>query len=133
MQYSVAVNNARLNSIETTIGVSAVMQMRSGAKPANCAAASTGTLIAQLPLPSDWLAAAASGSKAKLGTWEDLSANNAGTLGYFRIFESTIATCHIQGTITVTGGGGDMTVNDVVVLLNQPIEVITFTISSGNI
>jgi hypothetical protein len=78
------------------------------------------------------MAAASSGSKAKSGTWEDLSADNAGTLAHFRVKDSTGTTCHMQGTITATGGGGDMTVDNTSVTAGQAITVNTFTISAGN-
>ena len=132
IQLSVAVRNARLDQIETTIGASAVMRMFSGAPPANVAAANTGTNIATLNLPADYMAAASSGAKAKSGTWEDLSADNAGTLGHFRIYASDGTTCHMQGTITATGGGGDMEVNNTVVAAAQPITVTAFTLNEPN-
>ena len=68
IQYSVAVNNAKLDAIETTIGISAILKIRTGAAPANCAAADAGTVLATLSLPSDWMAGAASAAKAKSGT-----------------------------------------------------------------
>ena len=79
VQYSVTVNNARLDSIETAVGVSPTLEIRSGAAPANCAAADSGTLLASIALPSDWMAAAASASKA---TVRQLMTHTAG-LGYF--------------------------------------------------
>lgn len=132
LQYSVAVRNARLDVVESTIGTSAILQIRSGAPPANCAAADTGTLLASITLPSDWAAAAASGEKAKLGTWEDASADANGTAGHFRLKDSTGTTCHAQGTITATGGGGDMTVDNVSIAATQPFTVETFNIVAGN-
>ena len=135
MQYSVAVRNARLDAVETTIGTSAVLRLRSGAKPANCAAARTGTIIAELSLPSDWMEAAGAttaGEKGKLGTWQDLSANNGGTIGHFEILDSTGTTCHVQGSVTATGGGGDMEVNNAVVTAGQEINVTAFKLIAGN-
>ena len=41
VQLSVAVRNARLDAIETNIGTSAVLRIRSGAPPATCATAAT--------------------------------------------------------------------------------------------
>jgi hypothetical protein len=41
VQLSTAVRNARLDVIESTIGTSAVLRIRSGSVPANCAAADT--------------------------------------------------------------------------------------------
>src|SRR3954468_10094561 len=111
LQYSVAVNNGRLESIETTIGTSAVMKIRSGSAPATCATADSGTVLATLSLPSDWMAAASSGSKAKSGTWQDTSADATGTAAHFRVYKSDGTTCQIQGTVTASGGGGDLTLD----------------------
>ncbi len=132
VQLSVAVRNARLDAIETTIGTSAVMKIRTGAAPANCATADSGTALATLSLPSDWLAAASSGSKAKSGTWEDASADAAGTAAHFRIYASDGTTCHLQGTVTATGGGGDMTLDNVVIEAAQQVTITGFTMTDGN-
>ena len=53
IKYSTAVRNAQLDAIETTIGVSPKLRILTGTAPANCAAAQTGTLLAELTLPSD--------------------------------------------------------------------------------
>jgi hypothetical protein len=97
-QISTAVRNARLDTVESTIGTSAQLKVRTGAPPANCAAADTGTVLATMTLPADWMAAAASGSKALSGTWQDASADATGTAGHFRVYDSAGTTCHIQGT-----------------------------------
>lgn len=132
LQYSVAVRNARLDAVESTIGTSAILEIRTGAPPANCAAADSGTLLASCQLPSDWMAAASSGTKAKSGTWEDTSANNTGTAAHFRIKDSGGTTCGAQGTVTATGGGGDMTVDNTSFASGQAFTVTGFTLTAGN-
>lgn len=132
LQYSTAVRNAKLDAIETTVGTSAVLKIRTGAAPANVAAADSGTVLATLSLPSDWMAAASSGSKAKSGTWQDTSADATGTAAHFRIYASDGTTAHIQGTVTATGGGGDMTVDNTSFASGQSFTVNTFTITDGN-
>lgn len=132
LQYSAAVRNAKLDAIETAIGASAVLKIRTGAKPANVATADSGTVLATLNLPSDWMAAASGGSKAKSGTWEDTSADATGTAGHFRIYASDGTTAHIQGTVTATGGGGDMEVQNTSFAAGQAFSVTTFTITDGN-
>jgi len=132
IQLSVAVRNARLDAIETTISTAPVLRIRTGAAPANCAAARTGTVLATLTLPSDWLAAAASGSKALAGTWQDTSADAAGTAAHFEIMDSGVATCHMQGTVTATSGGGDMEVDNTTFAAGQQFDVTTFTLTDGN-
>jgi hypothetical protein len=130
-QLSVTVRNARLDAIESAISTSAKLQLRSGAAPANCAAADSGTLLSELDLPADWMAAASSGTKEKSGTWSGVGVA-AGTIAHFRIKDSTGATCHIQGSVTITGGGGDMIVDNTNVAVDQVVTVQTFTLTDGN-
>lgn len=132
LQYSTTVRNAKLDTVESTIGTTASLFLFSGSAPANTSVANSGTLVAAMSLPSDWMAAASAGSKAKSGTWQDTSADASATIGHFRIFESTNTTCHVQGTCTNTGGGGDMTFDNVVVNSGQQVTISTFTLNAGN-
>lgn len=132
VQLSTAVRNARLDAIETTVGTSAVLKIRTGAQPANCATADSGTVLATLSLPSDWLAAAASGAKAKAGTWEDASADATGTAAHWRLYASDGTTCHAQGTVTATGGGGDLTLDNVSIASGQVITITSWSFTDGN-
>lgn len=133
LKYSVTVRNARLDAIETTIGTSAILKIRTGAPPANCAAADSGTVLSTVNLPSDWMAAAASGEKLKSGTWEDTSADATGTAAHFRIYDSGGSTCHIQGTVTsVATGTGDMLVDNDAFAAGQNFTVLSFKITSAN-
>ena len=132
LQASVAVRNAVLDAIETTIGTSAVLKIRTGAAPATCATADSGTVLATLSLPSDWLAAAASGAKALAGTWSDTSADAAGTAEHFRVYASDGTTCGLQGTVTVTAGGGDMTLSSVTVAAGDNVTISSFTLTAAN-
>ena len=132
IQLSTAVRNGRLDSIETVIGTSAVLKIRTGAAPANCGTADSGTVLATLNLPSDWMAAASGGTKAKSGTWEDLSADAAGTAAHFRLYASDGTTCGLQGTVTATGGGGDMTLDNLVFAAAQAFTITAFAITDAN-
>ncbi len=132
IQLSVAVRNARLDAIETAIGTAPILRIRDGSQPANCAAADSGTVLAEMTLPSDWMNAAASGAKTKLGTWQDASANASGTAGHWRLYESTGTTCHAQGSCTASGGGGDMELDDVTPSSGQAVTVTLWTLTSGN-
>lgn len=133
IQLSVAVRNARLDAIETAIGVSAKLQIWTGSMPASCATASSGTKILEDALASDWAANAASGSKSFNGTpIAGTGINSGGTAGYFRIVDSTGATCHMQGTITATGGGGDMTIDNTSIANGQTVNVTSFALTDAN-
>lgn len=132
LQYSVTVRNAQLDAVETTVGTAPLLRIYSGSAPANCAAAASGTLLAEATLPSDWMEAASSGSKAISGTWQDASANATGTAGHWRLYDSSGTTCHAQGTVTATGGGGDMTLDNTSIASAQSVTITSFTITAGN-
>lgn len=122
--------NNILDGLETFIGTSAVLKIRTGAPPATCDTADSGTVLATLSLPSDWMAVAANGTKAKSGTWEDASADDTGTAAHWRIYASDGTTCHMQGTITATDGGGDMTLITTSITSGQPITITGFTLTA---
>jgi hypothetical protein len=130
-QFSVAARNAAIDAVETAIGTAPILEIRSGAAPANCAASDTGTLLASMTLPSDFFAAASGGSKTLLGTWSDSSASATGTAGHFRIKNSGGTVCHIQGSITATGGGGDMTLDNTSITSGQTVTITNFTLTAG--
>ena len=132
LQFSTTVRNAQLDAVETAVGTSAILKIRTGAAPASCGTADSGTVLANLSLPSDWMAAASGGSKGKSGTWEDASADNGGTAGHWRLYAADGATCHAQGTVTATGGGGDMTVDNTSFAAGQAFTVTSFAITAGN-
>ncbi len=132
LQFSVSVRNARLDAVESTIGTSAILKVRSGSAPADCATADSGTVLATVSLPTDWMAAASGGAKAKSGTWQDASADATGTAGHVRLYASDGTTCHAQGTITATGGGGDLTVSNTSFASGQEFTVTSFTLTEGN-
>ena len=132
LQLSVDCRNARLDAVETFAGTSAILKLRTGDAPENCATADSGTVVATINLPSDWMASASSGSKAKSGTWEDASADNTGVIAHFRLYKSDGTTCVMQGTVTETGGGGDLTVDNNDVNSGQTITITGFTLTDGN-
>lgn len=125
LQYSVAVRNGQLDQVESVPGTTAVMRIRTGSPPADCATADSGTVLVTPTLPSDWMAAAASGSKAKSGTWQDTSADATGTAGHFRIYDTAGTTCHIQGT------AGQSVVLTTSALTAANGNVLTFTATTG--
>lgn len=134
IQLAVATRNAKLDAVETEIGASAKLELRSGAAPANVAAADSGTLLVNMDLPADWMAAAAAGSKAKSGAWSGVGTAGAGAgtnIGHFRL-KTNGGVAKMQGTVTVTGGGGDMTVDNVSVAENQVVTVTGFTLNEAN-
>ena len=124
-QKSVAVRNAELDAIEVSIGVDAKLKIFTGAEPANCAAADPAGTLITMTLPTDWMSAAGSGIKAKLGVWSG-TASGSGTAASWRIYATDGTTCGLQGNMT------DMTLDNTTVVSGQTITVATFSITAGN-
>lgn len=129
VQYSAAVRDAKNDQVETTIGTAPKLQLRTGAQPANTAAADSGTLLCEITLPSDWMAASAAGVKAKSGVWSG-TAVAAGTAAHYRVKDSPGTTCHEQGS--VGQGSGDMSCDNTNIAIGQTVTVNSYTKTSGN-
>jgi hypothetical protein len=135
LQFGDLMRNARLDAFESTINTSPKLQIRSGAMPANCQTADSGTLLCDMTLPADYMNPAASASKTKLGTWSGTGDPGAGAginAGYFRIKNSAGTVVHCQGDITATGGGGAMTLDNISIASGQTVTVSTFTLNEPN-
>jgi hypothetical protein len=134
IQLSVAVRNARGNAIESTVGTSAKLQIWSGSAPASCAAAATGTKLAEFALASDWANAFASGAASPWLIGLPLSTTGlaANTAGYYRFTDTAATTCHKQGTVTATGGGGDATIDNTSIAVGQAVNVTGWSITESN-
>lgn len=134
LQYSVTIRNAQLDAVESNTGGTAIMRIYdlTAAAPANCAAAITGGTLATITLPADWMNAASGGTKTLAGSWSDTSADAAGTADFFRIYDAAGTTCHIQGTVTQTGSGGDLTLDNAVIAAAQVVTIATFSLVAGN-
>jgi hypothetical protein len=132
IQLSTLARNGLLDAIETEMGASPILKIRTGAQPATCATADSGTVLATLNLPADAMAAASGGTKAKSGTWQDTSADAAGTAAHFRLYKSDGTTCVMQGSVTATSGGGDIELQNTSIALTQQVTITGFTLTAPN-
>ena len=130
LQLATSTRNAMLDAIETDAGTSAILKIRTGAQPADCGTADSGTVLATLNLPSDWMNAASSGQKTKLGTWQDAAADAAGTAGHFRLYKNDGTTCIAQGSCGI--GSGDLQLDNTSIAVGQVVTVTAFTLTAGN-
>ena len=131
LTFSTTLRNARVTAIKNTIGASAVVKIRTGAAPSNVASPSTGTVLATLSLPSEWLGTAANGAISKVGDWE-AQAETSGTAGHFEVCASDGSTVHIRGSVTGTSGNGEMKVDNTNFAEGQNFTITSFTITDGN-
>lgn len=114
---------------------SGVLEYRTGTQPTAADDAPTGTLLVSMTLPADAFGASSAGAVAKAGTWNDSSADATGTAGWFRLRESTdgggssSTDRRIDGSITATGGGGDLTLDSTSITATQSVTQNSFTVT----
>lgn len=130
IQLGTTLRNNMVGQYETSVGATPKLQLRTGAQPANCAAADSGTLLAELTLPSDWMTAASGGAITLNGTWTG-TASAAGTAAHYRLKDSAGSVCHEQGSVTISGGGGDLTIDNNVLASAQTVNVTSWTRTQG--
>lgn len=107
------------------------IEIRTGSQPATVATAASGTLLGTVTLsdPAFGNATAASPSVATASAiTNDSSADASGTAGWFRAYDSA-GTGVIDGNITATGGGGDMTLDTVSIVAGGVISITSWTVS----
>jgi len=130
IQLSEAVRNARIDAIESTIGATAVLRIRTGAQPASCTAADTGTVLATLTLPANWMADASGGSADLTGTWTDASADATGTADHFRLYNAAGTACGLQGSVGTAAE--DLVVDNDSFAAGQSFTITSFVLTDGN-
>jgi hypothetical protein len=119
------------NGIATTWPAGAILEIRTGAAPGPNAAP-TGTLLASIVLPATPWAAAAARAKAKQGVWS-VAAVAAGVAAHYRLKQAAdngnadATQVRQEGTVTLTGGGGDMTLDNTNIANAQTVTVNTFS------
>ena len=110
------------------VGSVPFLRLYSGAAPANCAAAPSGTLLAEIALPTSWYTVL-NGVLSKDGTWSG-TAIAAGNVGYWRLYDNAKTTCHMQGTIAASAA--DLTIDNIALTVGMPVSVTSFSIEAGN-
>lgn len=119
--------NAMLNAI-ADLADGGTLTVRTGIAP-GAGAVATGTVLATITLPTPAFGAAAT-TVAKSGTWEDASADATGTAAHFRIV--CVGGAIVEGTVTATGGGGDMQLSSTSLAAGNPFTVTAFSMSLSN-
>lgn len=106
----------------------ATIQLRTGTQPATGNDAATGTLLATVTLNDPAFGSAGAGVAALIVA-PALSTTGvaAGDAGWFRMLDSTAASV-LDGSVTATGGGGDLTLATVTISIG-----LTVNITSGSV
>jgi hypothetical protein len=127
-----AFRQTRADTLPTRAGNAALLRIYSGSQPADADTAASGTLLAELTCGSPFAGAASSeGVSTANAITQDSSANATGTAGYFRLVQSNGTTVVCDGTVTATGGGGQMELVTTSITSGQPVQISAFTWTEG--
>jgi len=131
VSFPAALRTTRADTITTRAGSAAKLNIYTGAKPANADTAASGTLLATLTCGSPFAPGSSSGVLTA-NAITTANAGNTGTAGWFRVTDSTGATTVMDGTVTATGGGGDLQLVTVSLVATQPVQVTSFVWTEAN-
>lgn len=121
MALSLSVNlaNAEAVAAATNIGSGAVIEIRSGAKPATPETAASGTLLATITIVGSFTAT--NNTIAAADPASVMPVAN-GTAGHFRL-KTSGGTAKIDGTITAVAGGGDLELSSTNIQTTVPVDI----------
>jgi hypothetical protein len=129
MQFSVAARNGMGDALIAAVGNAGVLRIISGTKPADAAAAQTGTTLSAHTLASPFAPAAASGTVSPtLPT--NVAAAAGGTATHYRVLTSALAVVW-QNDVVSSGSGLVLNPSSNVITAGQPVQVNSWTIPMG--
>lgn len=113
-------------ALATNIGAASTIEIRSGAKPATPETAASGTLLATVAISGSFTS---TGGVLTAADPASVAPAASGTAGHFRVKQSG-GTAVLDGTVTATGGGGDMQLGSTTITtgVNVDLGVPTFSV-----
>jgi hypothetical protein len=103
------------------------IQVRTGARPANCEAANSGTLLGTLTFSDPAFGNSSSGQATANAITSDTNADATGTAGHFRVFDSNNV-CIFQGDCGQ--GTGTMNFDNTSIVAGGTIAISSFTFTT---
>jgi hypothetical protein len=122
IQHSTTTRNRLRDGYVAAFPAGTALVIRSGA-PAGVGNTATGTVLATITLPATPYTSG-TGQVTLSGTWTDASADNSGTAGHYRMTNGTDIE---EGTVTITAGGGDLTLDSVSITSGQTVTITSWT------
>jgi hypothetical protein len=109
------------------------IRIYSGAQPAGPGTAPSGTLLAELTLSDPAFSVAAGVATLDVTPAVTATGVAAGTAGWFRVLDSTEAAATglgvYDGSVTATGGGGDLTLATTTVSIGLTVDITSATVT----
>ena len=131
IKYATAVRNAKMDTVTSQTGTSALLRIYDGTRPANPNTAITSqTLLVTLTCNASAFAAAASGGVLTANAITNGTAAATGTASWFRLVKSDGTTPIMDGDVSTSGA--DLNLNNTSIATGQTVSVTSFTVTEGN-
>lgn len=124
LQIDTTLRNTRADAITTRVGNAGLLRILTGSIPASCAAAETGTKLAEHTTGSPFAPAAAAGVLSPTIP-ANVNALATGTAGYWRQYKADGTTCVVQGSVGTSGA--DMNLNTLSLVSGGPVQINSWT------
>jgi hypothetical protein len=121
IQHSTPTRNRLRDAYVAAFPAGASLVIRTGTA-AGVGNAATGTVLATITLPTTPLTSG-TGQVTLNGTWS-ATASGTGTAAHYRMTNSTDIE---EGTVTATGGGGDLTLDNTSIASGQTVTITSWT------
>lgn len=122
-----SVGNAALDAFCANFN-NGTLKVYSGSVPTTAdTALGAQVLLGTLTFGAAAFAAAAAKSASANAITQDSAADATGTASFYRAFKVDGTTVIEQGSVTATGGGGELQLNTTSIVLGGPIQVSAFT------
>lgn len=129
IQYSLTHRTNAMSTLNTDFGTNAVIKLFTGAPPANCGTADSGTLLVTFAGNATAFGAAAS-QVLTASAVANATASGGGTAGYFRIYPSAATTTNavVQGTCGLSAA--DMILTNTSIAAAQVVSFSSLTVTA---
>lgn len=129
IQYSLGHRTAAMATLNTDIGINAVIKVFTGAAPANCGTADTGTLLVTFAGNAGGFGSAVS-QVLTASAVAAATAAGTGTAGYFRIYPAAATTTNavVQGTCGLSAS--DMILTNTSIVSGQTCNFTSLTVTA---
>lgn len=128
LQFDTTLRDAQNDAITTRVGNAGFLEIFTGAAPASCAAASTGTKLSKDTLGTPFAPASAGGVLSPTLP-ANVNALAGGTAGYWRVYKADDTTCVAQGSAGTSGT--DLLLNTVNFVLGGPVQINGWAWTAG--
>ena len=121
IQHSTTTRNRKRDAYVAAFPAGSSLAIRTGA-PAGVANTAGGSALATIVLPATPFTSG-TGAVTLNGTWS-VAASDTGTAAHYRLTNGSDIE---EGTITATGGGGDLTLDNTSIATGQTVSITSWT------